>query len=133
MEIIGSCFISTFMSDVQFEDLDLNNAVPLACVPSQPEMSSIVEETAARQFILTKKRLERAVKIYVASDKGSMRGISRFVKYLLYWCATFRRVQKILLDIDASGGTSEDCAVAIDHSMKSLIIAIRNRGLMDSV
>ena len=60
------------------------------------------------------------VKIYIACDKGNKKGISHFVKYLAYWCRKTKRVKKIMLDVDASAGTSDGCAEAVDHSLKKI-------------
>jgi len=65
-------------------------------------------------------------RIYIACDKGNKKGVGHFVKYLSWWDVTARdangalRVQTQLLDIDASGGTSIDCAKAIQASMNKL-------------
>jgi len=52
-------------------------------------------------------------RIYLACDKGNKKGIGHFVK-ILAWCnATKRVVETQMLDIDAAGGSSIECAKAI--------------------
>jgi len=58
-------------------------------------------------------------KIYMASDKGNKKGIGHFVK-VLSRLQDDGLVKTQLLDIDASGGTSEDCALAMQASMNKL-------------
>ena len=101
--------------------MDLDEAVPKACVPSQSEMNKILEEEAAKKFILTRNELsDEEVKLYLSADKGHKKGIGHFVKYLSFFSKVNDRVKKQLLDVDASGGTSEDCANAIDFSVKKV-------------
>jgi hypothetical protein len=54
----------------------------------------------------------------LSCDKGNKKGLSHFVKILLWWDKTEKKVQTFVLDIDASEGRSEGCAEAIQHSMK---------------
>jgi len=62
----------------------------------------------------------------MACDKGDKKGIGHFVKFLSWWDPSARdanrllRAQTQLLDTDASGGTSLDCAKAIRASMNKL-------------
>lgn len=61
----------------------------------------------------------RNKKIYLACDKGNKKGVGHFVKVL----ATLNDLGIVvpeLLDIDASGGTSSECAAAIRASMNKL-------------
>jgi hypothetical protein len=62
--------------------------------------------------------------VFMSCDKGNKKGISHFVKILSLWDTVEKQVQTIVLDIDASEGTSEGCAEAIEHSMKKLNHAI---------
>jgi len=57
-------------------------------------------------------------KIYVAADKGNKKGVGHFAKILCWW--EDGRVHTELLDIDASGGSSKDCAKSLESSMNKL-------------
>ena len=59
-------------------------------------------------------------KIYLSCDKGNKKGIGHFVKYLSWWNKDDPKVDVQLLDIDASGGTSTECASAIQASINKL-------------
>jgi len=61
----------------------------------------------------------RERKIYIACDKGNKKGVGHFVKVLAS-LDDDGLVQPKLLDIDASGGTSAECAAAIKASMNKL-------------
>ena len=61
----------------------------------------------------------RNKKIYVGCDKGNKKGVGHFIK-VLSSLDDHGIVQAQLLDIDASGGTSADCAAAIRASMNKL-------------
>jgi hypothetical protein len=56
----------------------------------------------------------------LSCDKGNKKGLSHFMKILSWWDKTEKKVQTFVLDIDASEGTSEGCAEAIQHSMKKV-------------
>jgi len=55
----------------------------------------------------------------LACDKGNKKGVGHFVKALSWWTPT-GRVQVQVLDIDASGGKTGECALAIQASMNKL-------------
>jgi hypothetical protein len=58
--------------------------------------------------------------VFLSCNKGNKKGLSHFVKILLWWDKAEKKVQTFVLDIDVSEGTSEGCAEAIKHSMKKV-------------
>ena len=76
---------------------------------------------AARDTILLGSTLINQV-IYMACDKGNKKGIGHFVKIVCWWDRQLKSVQTQVLDIDASGGTTLECAQAIRSSMNKLKI-----------
>jgi len=58
--------------------------------------------------------------MYMACDKGNKKGIGHFCKVMSAWDPINGTVDLDLLDIDASGGTSKDCAKSIQASMNKL-------------
>jgi hypothetical protein len=58
--------------------------------------------------------------VFLSCDKGNKKGPRHFVKILSWWDKIEKKVQTFVLDIDASEGTSEGCAEAIQHSMKKV-------------
>jgi hypothetical protein len=56
--------------------------------------------------------------VFLSCGKGNKKGLSHFVKVLPWWDKTEKKVQTFVLNINASEGTSEECAEAIQHSMK---------------
>jgi len=85
--------------------------------PSDATMRKYTINQAVRETISLGIRLLDKI-IYLACDKGNKKGVSHFVKILAWWEG--HRVVTQLLDIDASGGTSEECADAIEASMNKL-------------
>jgi len=67
-----------------------------------------------RQLQLIDKR------IYVSCDKENKKGVGHFVKVLSWWDESSHGVTAQLLDIDASGGNSQDCALAMQASINKL-------------
>jgi len=65
-------------------------------------------------------RLLVDIPIYIACDKGNKKGVSHFVKFLCWWNWETGQVESQVLDIDASGGTTEECADASEASMNKL-------------
>jgi hypothetical protein len=85
--------------------------------PSEKYLRSTVIAQAAECTLVFAKRLE-GMKVYISCDKGNKKGVGHFVKYLSYWNG--QQVIKELLDLNASGGTTYDCAVAIRDSLKKV-------------
>ena len=71
-------------------------------------------------MIIKNELVNRQVKIYITCNKGNKKGISHFVKYLTYWSMQEGHVKKALLNLNASAGTSEACAKAVDHSLQKI-------------
>ena len=85
--------------------------------PSDNTLRKYTLLTASRDTMLLGHEL-RDDKIYMACDKGNKKGIGHFVKHISRWIPG--KVDKRLLDIDASGGTSVECAAGIQASMNKL-------------
>ena len=120
-EILISVSVYSFLKDVGWSKKNLARKVSRSSTPSQSCMEKILAESAARKFVLLKNDLEsKRVKLYLACDKENKKGISHFVNNLAYWCEKEKCVKKVLLDVDASAGTSKACAEAVDHSLKKV-------------
>ena len=89
------------------------------CFPSDAALRKHVITQAVRDTTTLGKMLLN-VPMYIACDKGNKRGISHFVKHLCWWCRIAGQVRAQALDIDASGGTTQECADAIEASMNKL-------------
>ena len=64
-------------------------------------------------------KASRNKRIYLACDKGNKRKVGHFVKALSWW-RPLGGVHVQVLDIDASGGTTVDCALAMQASINKL-------------
>jgi len=100
-----------------FDYKRFDNTMFARSFPSDNTLRKFCLSTAARDTMLLGHQL-RDSKIYMSCDKGNKKGIGHFVKYIARW--TPGKVEKHLLAIDASGGTSRDCAAAIQGSMNKL-------------
>jgi hypothetical protein len=80
--------------------------------------------SAVDSLIKIGNQIHLADDVFMSCNKGNKKGLSHFVKILSWWDKVEKQVQTFVLDIDASEGTSEGCAEAIEHSMKKLNHAI---------
>ena len=58
--------------------------------------------------------------MYLSCDKGNKKGVGHFCKVLSWWNPENGAVDTRVLDIDASGGKSSDCAAAVSASLNKL-------------
>ena len=56
------------------------------------------------------------LEIFLAADKGHKKGIGHFVKFVCFWDEVLKKAAKYLLDCEASGGATIDCARALDYA-----------------
>ena len=120
--IMHAYFYDTGLFNKDFELDNYVTAFPSDWTLRKASMHQATRDTLQLGDNLMNKR------IYMACDKGNKKGVGHFVKYLSWWDPMARdangllRVQTQLLDIDASGDTSADCARAIRASMNKLKI-----------
>ena len=74
----------------------------------------------AAELLLHLSSMLQNKRVYLSCDKGNKKGVGHFVKVLSYYDETNCCTMKHVLDIDASGGSTEDCALAIKASMAKL-------------
>ena len=89
------------------------------CFPSQATLRQKLIDYAVDCLILLADKLGGA-KLFMTCDKGNKKGLGHFVKVLSWWNALEEKVDKFVLDIDVSDGSSSACADAIYHSLKKL-------------
>jgi hypothetical protein len=87
--------------------------------PSESMLRDMVFALAAESSVELGHYLHNKT-VFLSCDKGNKKGISHFVKILSWWNSETMEVQKRVLDIDASEGTSEMCAAAIAVSLKKI-------------
>jgi len=87
--------------------------------PSDATLQNYTVNQAVRETISLSKLLIN-IPIYTACDKGNKKGVSHFVKFLCWWNWYRGKAQTQVLDIGASGGTTAECADAIEASMNKL-------------
>jgi len=99
-----------------FDKLDLD--VFAQSFPSDGSFRKFAIHQAVRDTITLGNSLSGS-KTFIAADKGNKKGVGHFAKLVSTWKRE-GGVHVQLVDIDAAGGTSEDCAVAIQASMNKL-------------
>jgi len=86
--------------------------------PSDWSFRKFTIHQAVRDTILLGNEL-RGTKIYIAVDKGNKKGVGHFAKCVSSWTRQ-GQINLKLLDIDAAGGASLECAAGIQASMNKL-------------
>jgi hypothetical protein len=87
---------------------------------SARNLRDILISFAVDSLIEVGNQIHGADNVFLSCNKGNKKGLSHFVKILSWWDKTEKKAQTFVLDIDASEGTSEGCAEAIQHSMKKV-------------
>ena len=86
--------------------------------PSDCYLRQLIVNQAGQDLMSLGRQLRQDnVPVCFACDKGNKRGVSHFIKFLTWFDVRSMTVRKQLLDIDASDGTSFDCALATKHSL----------------
>ena len=87
--------------------------------PSDNCYRTMMQRTAAMDTMALGYNLRRYRHVYLSSDKGNKKGVGHFVKCLSWFNfdADMLKVQKQLLDNDASDGKTVECARAIKASL----------------
>jgi len=117
------CDTGLFKSNLFKKPFDINQFV--TSFPSDWMFCKLSMHQATRDTLQLGDKLT-GKKTCIACDKGNKKGVGHFVKHLSWWDPATRdvngliKVQTQLLDIDASGGTSIECAKAIQASMNKL-------------
>jgi hypothetical protein len=84
------------------------------CFPSEAYLRDVMYSFAAENILELGQKLKGKY-VFLGCDKGNKKGVTHFVKVLSWFDGT--KVLKQCLDIDASEGTTEDCANAINASL----------------
>jgi hypothetical protein len=94
--------------------------LPKNC-PSENSLKEIVRDGAADCLLWLMDEVKKAHAVFLACNKGSRKGVDHLAKVLSWSEETERCVRSVCLDIDGSGGSSENVGDAIDHSLKKLL------------
>jgi len=117
-EFIIPCFVMACLWDTGiFKGVDMSK-YPLS-FPSDATLRQYNMNQAARDTMSLGEKI-RHLKLYLSCDKGNKKGMGHFVKVLSWWDQANPSVDLRLIDIDASGGSSEQCALAIQASINKL-------------
>ena len=117
-ELLCAASVRAFLHNASINDPAFNDTVALS-TPSRASFNEYIDETAAEKLAYLRDSVV-GKKIYLSCDKGNKKGIGHFVKIVSYWDDDTKKVRKYLLDCEASGGTSKNCADAINFSLSRL-------------
>ena len=127
-EVLIPCIIASFLLEVgcEFNPLDITSFTP-----SQNTVKALIENTAMNAFINFRNLLhEEDIHIFLSSDHGNKKGLHHLVKVISMWDFEKDEVRRIILDMDATGGSSEETAAGIDASLTKLD-KLNKRTLLD--
>jgi hypothetical protein len=90
------------------------------CFPSAAYFRDLMYRFAAENLLELGEKIKGKF-VFLSCDKGSKKGVGHFVKVLSWFGNS--SVQKQCLDIDGSEGSTEQCADAINASLKKVGVA----------
>jgi hypothetical protein len=109
-------FVGAFLSEYGLLDEDSFTHFARS-FPSEAYFRDLMFSFAAENLLELGEKLKGKL-VFLSCDKGSKKGIGHFVKVLSWFDGT--RVQKQILDIDASEGSTDLCANAIRASLQKV-------------
>jgi hypothetical protein len=120
-EQIFPLIIAGFLADagIAFKD----EAIASSC-PSAKTLNQFIVDGSIDSILWLEDQFRDASAIFIACDKGKRKGIDHFPKVISWWSTTDKKVCSACIDADGSGGTSDECAQAIWHSIKKFRGAI---------
>ena len=118
-ELLCAASVRAFLHDVGITAPALNEKVARSCTPSRATFTEYIDETAAEKLAYLRESVKGKF-LYLSCDKGNKKGIAHFVKIISYWNEDENKVSRYLLNCEASGGTSKNCANAINVSFTRL-------------
>jgi hypothetical protein len=119
-ELVIPLVVAAFLADSNLIDDKIDLTLFSKSFASAHNLRDIVISSAVDSLIEIGNEICGADNVFMSCDKGNKKGLSHFVKILSWWDRVQKQVKTFVLDIDASEGTSEGCAEAIQHSMKKL-------------
>jgi hypothetical protein len=119
-ELVIPLVVAAFLADSHLIDDKIDFKLFSKSFASARNLRDILISFAVDSLIEVGNQIHGAENVFLSCDKGNKKGLSHFVKILSWWDKTEKKVQTFVLDIDASEGTSEGCAEAIQHSMKKV-------------
>jgi hypothetical protein len=119
-ELVIPLIVAAFLADSHLIDDNLDFNLFSKSFASAHNLRDILISFTVYSLIEVGNQICGAENVFVLCDKGNKKGLSHFVKILSWWDRIEKKVQTFVLDIDASEGTSEGCAEAIQHSMKKV-------------
>jgi hypothetical protein len=93
-------------------------AIASSC-PSAETSNYFVVDGSIDSMLWLEDQFQAAAATFIARDKGKRQGIDHFPKAMSWWSTTDAKVCSACIDADGSGGTSDECARAIWHSIKT--------------
>ena len=114
-EQIFPLIIAGFLADAGIAFVDEAIA---SSYPSEKTLHNFTVDGSIDCILWLEDQFRDAAAIFLACDKGKIKGIDHFPKVISWWSKTDRKVCSACIDADGSGGTSEECAKAIWQSIK---------------
>jgi hypothetical protein len=119
-ELAITLVVAAFLADSNLIDDKIDLPLFSKSFASAHNLRDTLISSAVDSLIEIGNQINLADNVFMSCDKGNKKGLGHFLKILSWWDKVEKQVQTFVLDIDASEGTSEGCAEAIEHSMKKL-------------
>jgi hypothetical protein len=119
-ELVIPLVVAAFLADSHLIDDQIDFKLFSKSFASARNLRAILISFAVYSLIEVGNQIHGADNVFLSCNKGNKKELSHFVKILLWWDKTEKKIQTFVLDIDTSEGTSEGCAEAIQHSMKKV-------------
>jgi hypothetical protein len=112
--------VAAFLADSHLTDDQIDFKLFSKSCASARNLRDILISFAVDSLLKVGNQIHGADNVFLSCGKGNKKGLSHSVKLLSWWDETQKKVQTFVFDIDASEGTSEGCAQAIQHSLKKV-------------
>ena len=113
-EMIVPCVISSFLADC---GITADPAKVATISPGKRTLGEVIKECGIELVCNLREKLEPVEWLFISCDKGNKSNDNFFVKILCWWNEADKKVEKIILDVDAADGKSADAAKSIDASL----------------
>ena len=97
--------------------LDIDKMLLCSSLPSANALKECLLDVATDSIVQLRNELHGNSWVYIMFDKGQDNNLC---KRLAWWSVEEKKVKTVLVDVDKLGGSSNECALALKHSMKKL-------------
>jgi hypothetical protein len=117
----GRIIAPVYRSCVSYKyQVDFDKKQIVSVSPLRNPIKDLMKECGIELIINLCEELKEVEDVHLACNKGNKGNDNLFCKYLTWWNPTSKKVDKVFLDVDSAGGSSEDAAQSIDPSLQTI-------------